>query len=52
LLNEDRTPPALAAACLTDADSTLDEALSWAARLGLDTGSAFRLTGTLENGAG
>lgn len=52
LLNEDRTPPALAAACLTDTDSTLDEALAWAARLGLDTGRAVRLTGTLENGAG
>ncbi|MFD6280028.1 SMI1/KNR4 family protein [Streptomyces sp. NPDC060209] len=52
LLNEGGAPPALAAACMTDTDSTLDEALAWSARLGLDTGGAFRLTGSVETDGG
>ncbi|MFJ8882415.1 SMI1/KNR4 family protein [Streptomyces sp. NPDC102402] len=52
LLNEGGAPPALAAGCLTDSDSTLDEALALAARLGLETGAAFRLTGSLETDGG
>ncbi|MFI2078122.1 hypothetical protein [Streptomyces triculaminicus] len=41
-------PPALTAACLADADATLDDALAWAARLGLDTENALRATGNLK----
>jgi cell wall assembly regulator SMI1 len=41
-------PPALAAACLTDTDATLDEALAWAARLGLDAAGPFRTGGSLR----
>lgn len=36
------------AARLADADATLDDALAWAARLGLDTANALRITGTLK----
>ncbi|MFC8229834.1 SMI1/KNR4 family protein [Streptomyces sp. NPDC057287] len=50
LLDAGRTPPGLAAACLTDTDATLDEALVWAARLGLDAGEVLRLTGSLGAG--
>lgn len=46
LLDEGKTPPTLAAARLTD-DALLDEALVWAARLGLDTRGAVRTTGAL-----
>ncbi|WP_329124658.1 SMI1/KNR4 family protein [Streptomyces sp. NBC_01465] len=40
-------PPTLAAARLSGADVSLDDALAWAARLGIDTGGALRMTGTL-----
>src|SRR5207302_334915 len=52
LLNEGRVPPALAAARLADEDSSLDGALAWAARLGLDTDDALRFTGTVKTGGG
>ncbi|WP_031486929.1 SMI1/KNR4 family protein [Streptomyces bicolor] len=46
LLDEAKVPPALTAARLADADATFDEALAWAARLGLDgTENAVRVTG-------
>ncbi|MEX2980960.1 SMI1/KNR4 family protein [Streptomyces sp. C36] len=48
LLDKGGVPPALTAACLADADATLDDALAWAARLGLDTEHALRTTGTLK----
>ncbi|MBT2228374.1 hypothetical protein [Nonomuraea sp. NEAU-A123] len=32
---------------VVDNDAPLDEALTWAARLGLNTGDALRTTGTL-----
>jgi cell wall assembly regulator SMI1 len=48
LLNEDKVPPNLVAARLADEDSTLDDALAWAGRLGLNTENAFRVTGTLK----
>lgn len=47
LLDHDKPPPALAAACLADADASFDQALAWAASLGLDTEGAFRISGTL-----
>ncbi|MET9734828.1 SMI1/KNR4 family protein [Streptomyces sp. NPDC006458] len=40
-------PPALAAARLADQDASFEEALTWAARLGLDTGDALSLSGSL-----
>ncbi|CAG7649841.1 SMI1/KNR4 family protein [Actinacidiphila bryophytorum] len=46
LLDGAGAPPALAAARLTDTDATLDEALAWAARLGLDTAGPFRTGGS------
>lgn len=46
LLDEGKAPPTLAAARLAD-DASLDEALAWAARLGLDTRGALRTTGIL-----
>ncbi|MEV0775261.1 SMI1/KNR4 family protein [Streptomyces sp. NPDC050433] len=52
LLDEGKVPPGLAAAHLADADATLDDALAWAARIGLDTGAALRLTGTVEPAGG
>lgn len=48
LLDEGEVPPTLTAARLADADATLDDALAWAARLGLDTANALRITGTLK----
>ncbi|MFF2406258.1 SMI1/KNR4 family protein [Streptomyces sp. NPDC058092] len=48
LLTEGQMPPALTAAHLADTDATLDEALAWAARLGLTTENALRVTGTLK----
>ncbi|MFI7413680.1 SMI1/KNR4 family protein [Streptomyces sp. NPDC049627] len=48
LLDEGKVPPALAAARLADADATLDDALAWAARLGIDTDNALRVTGTFK----
>lgn len=48
LLDAGVRPPTLAAARLADADATFDDALAWAARLGLDTGNALRVTGTLK----
>lgn len=47
LLDEGKAPPTLAAARLTDDDASLAEALTWAARLGLDTGGALRTAGSL-----
>lgn len=47
LLDEGKAPPTLAAARLADDDASLGEALTWAARLGLDTGDALRTTGAL-----
>ncbi|MFE4449605.1 SMI1/KNR4 family protein [Streptomyces sp. NPDC056796] len=52
LLDAGGVPPGLAAARVTDTGSTLDEALAWSARLGLDTAHAFRLTGSVETGGG
>ncbi|MFC9909788.1 SMI1/KNR4 family protein [Streptomyces sp. NPDC127197] len=48
LLNEAKVPPTLTAAHLAEANATLDDALAWAARLGLDTDNALRLSGTLK----
>ncbi|MGF1425762.1 SMI1/KNR4 family protein [Kitasatospora sp. LaBMicrA B282] len=45
LLDRGKLPAALAAAHLADADASLDEALTWAAALGLDTEGAIRRTG-------
>lgn len=50
LLDGGKVPPTLAAARLTDDDTSLDEALTWSARLGLNTGNAFRITGTPGSG--
>jgi len=47
LLEEAKALPALAAARLADKDASLDQALSWSARLGVDTGATFRAAGTL-----
>ncbi|MGO4755946.1 SMI1/KNR4 family protein, partial [Streptomyces sp. 2MCAF27] len=47
LLDEGKAPPTLAAARLADEDATLDEALTWSARLGLNTEDALRANGTL-----
>ncbi|MBT2386782.1 SMI1/KNR4 family protein [Streptomyces sp. ISL-11] len=47
LLDEGKAPPTLAAARLADDDAPLDDALTWSARLGLNTTDAFRTTGTL-----
>lgn len=47
LLDEGKAPPTLAAARLADDDAPLEEALTWSARLGLNTGDALRATGTL-----
>ncbi|MEU6809040.1 SMI1/KNR4 family protein [Streptomyces sp. NPDC046831] len=52
LVNEAKVPPTLVAARLADADATFDDALAWAAHLGLDTGNALRLSGTLEAAGG
>ena len=48
LLDEGKVPPTLSAARLADADASLDDALAWAARLGLDTQNAIRITGGLK----
>ncbi|MBC7274432.1 MAG: SMI1/KNR4 family protein, partial [Streptomyces sp.] len=48
LLDKAQAPPTLAAARLADTDATYDDALTWAARLGLDTGPAVRVDGTLR----
>ncbi|MFE0191445.1 hypothetical protein [Streptomyces sp. NPDC058989] len=45
-------PPTLAAARLADADATFDDALAWAAGLGLDTDDALRVTGALKTADG
>ncbi|MFC9246163.1 hypothetical protein ACFT7S_19805 [Streptomyces sp. NPDC057136] len=42
----------LAAARLAVMAATFDDALAWAARLGLDTDNALRATGTLRDGRG
>ncbi|MFJ9061060.1 SMI1/KNR4 family protein [Streptomyces sp. NPDC102409] len=46
MLHTGGAPSGLAAACLTDSDATLDEALVWAAGLGLDIGDVLRITGS------
>ncbi|CCK32575.1 hypothetical protein BN159_8197 [Streptomyces davaonensis JCM 4913] len=48
LLDKAGAPPALAAARLAGEEVTLDDALAWAARLGLDTDGALRLAGSLR----
>ncbi|WP_328869172.1 SMI1/KNR4 family protein [Streptomyces sp. NBC_00287] len=48
LLDGAGAPPGLVAAHLADADATFDEALAWAAHLGLDTEGALRITGSLS----
>ncbi|MFI1398969.1 SMI1/KNR4 family protein [Streptomyces sp. NPDC020681] len=48
LLNEGTVPSTVTAARLADEDSSLDDALAWAARLGLNTENALRVTGTLK----
>ncbi|MGW1978199.1 SMI1/KNR4 family protein [Streptomyces sp. NPDC001889] len=50
LLDEGKAPPTLAAARLADGDASLEEALTWAARLGLRTADAVRAHGTLGGG--
>ncbi|MER5782532.1 SMI1/KNR4 family protein [Streptomyces mobaraensis] len=52
LLDAGHTPPALAAARLSDDDATLEQALAWTARLGLDPSDALRTTGSLTPATG
>ncbi|MGW1376887.1 SMI1/KNR4 family protein [Streptomyces sp. NPDC002446] len=52
LLNDGKVPSTLIAARLADTDATLDDALAWAARLGLTTDTALRVTGTLKTASG
>lgn len=52
LLDEGKAPPTLAAARLADDDATLDEALAWSDRIGLDTRGALRFTGALRTDGG
>jgi hypothetical protein len=52
LLNEGKVSPTLIAARLADEDSTLDDALAWAGRLGLNTENALRVAGTLKTVGG
>lgn len=52
LLDGGKAPAALAAARLADVDSSFDDALAWAARLGLDTAGALRLSGSIDVQAG
>lgn len=47
LLDGAGAPPGLAAAQLAGEDATFDDALAWAARLGLDTEGALRVTGSV-----
>lgn len=42
----------MVAARLADEDSTLEDALTWAGRLGLNTRNAFRVNGTSRPSAG
>lgn len=51
LLDTGKLPAALAAARLAEPDAPLDEALTWAARLGLNIADAWHTTGTLETAA-
>jgi cell wall assembly regulator SMI1 len=48
VLDEGKAPGTLAAARLTDVEATFDDALAWAARLGMDTADALRVTGAVE----
>jgi len=48
LLGRGKVPPTLAAARLADDEASFDDALTWAARLGLNTEGAFRTTGDLD----
>ncbi|MGA4844350.1 SMI1/KNR4 family protein [Streptomyces sp. G45] len=50
-LNDAEPPPTLAAARLAGPDVSLDDALAWAARLGIDTDDTVRVTGTLRRRA-
>ncbi|MER5185386.1 SMI1/KNR4 family protein [Streptomyces sp. NPDC002896] len=52
LLDQGKAPLTLAAARLADQDASFDEALTWAARLGLNTGDALRVTGTFGSDGG
>ncbi|MCX5444003.1 SMI1/KNR4 family protein [Streptomyces nigrescens] len=52
LLDKGEVPPSLTAARLADEDATLDDALAWAARLGLPTENAFRATGSFNSASG
>ena len=52
LLDGGKVPPALAAARLADDEVSLDEALTWSARLGLDAWNAFRIAGMAGSGGG
>lgn len=45
-------PPVLTVARLADEDATLDDALAWAARLGLPTDNALRATGSFKSFSG
>ncbi|MEU5365632.1 SMI1/KNR4 family protein [Streptomyces sp. NPDC005925] len=47
LLRDGKLPPALAAVRLAGDDVTIEDALTLASRLGLDTGAALRVAGTL-----
>ncbi|MFD8999042.1 SMI1/KNR4 family protein [Streptomyces abikoensis] len=49
LLDENKVPPALAAARLSERDASRVGALSWAARLGLTVGAPFVVSGTLAS---
>ncbi|MBR7833780.1 hypothetical protein KDL01_10920 [Actinospica durhamensis] len=49
LADQGTSAPHLAAARSVVADATLDMALAWTARLGLDTSSALRVGGTLTD---
>ncbi|MFJ8083250.1 SMI1/KNR4 family protein [Streptomyces sp. NPDC096205] len=52
VLDEGKAPATLAAAHLTDTEATFDDALAWAARLGMDTEDALRMTGTVAGVGG
>ncbi|WP_414504108.1 hypothetical protein [Streptomyces sp. NEAU-L66] len=52
LLDMGEVPPSLTAARLADEDATLDDALAWAARLGLPTENALRATGSFNSASG
>lgn len=47
LVDQGKVPSTLAAARLASEEATLDEALTWSARLGMDAQDSFRIAGTL-----